>query len=91
MKSYNNEAHRVIKIIRSNAKESNMVKFGKCCISTNDGVIDRPVREAMRTINEIESEKNYLLEKILEHYDLIDKEARNAFSNGLIAAVLNDR
>ena len=56
-----------------------MVKFGKFCISTNDGVIDRPVREVVRTIHEIESEKNYFLEKILEHCDLIDKEARNAF------------
>ena len=65
-----------------------MVRFGKCCINTNDGVIDRPMREAVRIIDTIETENNYFLEKCPEHHDLTDKEATNVFSNGLKAATL---
>ena len=46
------------------------------------------MREALRTIDAIKIENNYLLEKFPEYYDLIGKEARNAFSNGLTAAEL---
>ena len=40
---------------------------------SNDGAIDRPEREAVRIIDAIESENNYLLEKFPGHYYLIDK------------------
>ena len=81
MKSCDNEARRVIKTIRIETEEIKMVKFEKCCISTNDGLIDRPDIEAARIIDAIESENNYLLEKFNEYYDLIYKKSRNVFSN----------
>ena len=65
-----------------------MVKLDKCCISTKDGAIGRSVREEVRIIDAIKSENNYLLEKFPEHYNLIDKEARNVFSKRLTAAAL---
>ena len=77
MKSCDNEARRVTKTIRSKIEESNMVKFGKFCVITNDGVVDRPVIETVRIIDAIESENNCLLDKCPEHCHLIEKEARN--------------
>ena len=50
-----------------------MVKFVKYYISTNYGVAHKPMREAVRKIDSIESENNYLLEKFPEHYELIEK------------------
>ena len=88
MKSCDDEGHREIKTIRRKTEESNMVKFRKCCIGTNYGMIDRPVREASRMTDAIESDNTYLLDFFPGHYDQIDKEARNVFSNGLIAAAI---
>ena len=62
--------------------------FGKHCIRPNDGMIDRPVREAVRTIDAIESEDNYFFERHPEYCNLIYKEARNVFSNRFSAAAL---
>ena len=67
MKSCDDETRMLIEKIRNKKEEINMVKFGKCCINTNDGVIDRPVREAVRIIETIDSENCYLLEKCTEN------------------------
>ena len=37
-------------------------------------------------MNAMESENGYLRENIFENYELIDKEARNVFPNGLSAS-----
>ena len=44
-------------------------------------MIDRPVREAARKIDAIESENDYFFEKYPEYFNFINKEARNVFSN----------
>ena len=46
------------------------------------------MREAIRIMDAIESENGYLCEKSAENYELLDKEARNVFPNGLPAATL---
>ena len=57
------EERMLMKIVRNKTEESNMVKLGKCCTRTKDGVMGRPVREAVRMIDAIESENHYFLEK----------------------------
>ena len=44
-----------------------MEKVGKQCIITNDGMIDRPVRDAARIIDAMESENSFLFEKNPEY------------------------
>ena len=65
-----------------------MEKVGNQCMMVNDEIMDIPVREKVGTIDAIESENGYLCEKSVENYELLDKEARNAFPNGLSTAVL---
>ena len=65
-----------------------MEKFGNQCIIMNGEMIDRPVREKVRTIDAMEIEKKHLFEKSSENCNFIDKEARNLFPNGLLAAAL---
>ena len=55
---------------------------------TNDKMIDRPMRESVRTIDAIESKNSGLFKKSAENQNFIDKEARNAFPNGLSAEAL---
>ena len=61
------EALTVIKTIRNKTEESKMVKLGKYCIRTNDGVMDRPLRYAVRIIDTIDSENHYFLENFPEN------------------------
>ena len=56
MKDCDNEKRKVIEKISSKSEESNVDKFGKHCIRTNDEMIDRPVREAVLMIDVIESD-----------------------------------
>ena len=58
IKSCNEEAHRVLQIISSRNKESNMLNFGKLSISINDGVMKNPVIETMRIIVAMSIELN---------------------------------
>ena len=51
-------------------------------------MINKPVREAVRMIDAIESENDYFLDKCPEHYDIIDRKARKLFSNGLSSSAL---
>lgn len=54
----------------------------------NFNVLDMPAREAVRTMDAMESEHGYFCEKSIENYDFIGTEARNVFTNGLSAAAL---
>ena len=65
-----------------------MEKVRNQCIMTNDEIIDRPVRDAVRTTDTIESDNSCLHEKSIENYNFTDKEARSAFPNVLSAASL---
>ena len=47
IKECDNEARKVIDTFKSKTEEGNMDEFGKRCISTNDGTIDRPMREVV--------------------------------------------
>ena len=57
MKSFDNEACRVMKKSKNRTEEINMVKFGKLKLRINDRVINRPVREAVIIIDAMDSEK----------------------------------
>ena len=61
MKSCDDESRRVLKKIKNRTKESTMVNFGKYKLQINDLVMDRPVREAVRIIDEMDSENNAYL------------------------------
>ena len=63
MKWCDDKVHRVLKTIRSKNAESNMVRFGKWSIRVNYGVMDSNVREAVRIIDVMDSESNYLIDK----------------------------
>ena len=56
-----------------------MVRFRKLSVLVNDKLMDRPVREVVRTINVIDSEKNNLFDKNPQHHYLIESETRNVF------------
>ena len=65
MKECDNQDLKAIEKINSKSEESGMEKFGKNCIRTNDVMIDRPVREAVRIIDAMEREKKYFSKIIL--------------------------
>ena len=65
-----------------------MEKARNQCMTVNDEIMCRPIREALRTMNAIESEHGYFCEKSVENYELLDKETRNVFPNGLSATSL---
>ena len=50
--------------------------------------MDRPVREALGIIDAIDSKNQCLFEKHPQHYNVIDREARNAFPQGFTATAL---
>ena len=50
--------------------------------------MERLAREAVKIIDAMDSENEYLFDKHHQQYDLIDSEPRNVFSRGLIAASL---
>ena len=54
----------------------------------NDEMVDVPMREAVRITDAMESENSCLFEKRTENWNFIDKEARNAFPNGLSVVAL---
>ena len=64
------------------------MRFGNVYVVVNDRVMDRLVREAVRTIDAMHSEQNYLFDKNPQHHYLIESEARNVFSQGHAAAAL---
>ena len=88
MKSYDNEARRVLKTIKNRAEESDIVKFGKWTIRVNDKVMYRIFRESVRKIDAMDRDHHYLVDKYPQRHDLIDREARNIFSLGLKASAL---
>ena len=63
MNDCDNQARKVIETINRKSEESNSDKFGKHCIRLNEGIIDRPVREEVRIIDEMESEKKIFVRK----------------------------
>ena len=69
-------------------EDNNMEKVGNQCMTMNDGIMDMLLREAVRMMDAMESENGYLCENSVENYELIEKEARNKFPNGLSATVL---
>ena len=88
MNSSDDKAWWFLKTIKSRTTESNMVTFGKWSIIVNDRVMDRPNREAIRIIDEIESENQCLFDKWPQHHTIIDREDRSLFSYELKAASL---
>ena len=66
MKSFDDEVHRVLKVINKRTEERNMVKFGKWTLRINDRVMDRPFREAVRLIDAMDNENNaYLIRTLI--------------------------
>ena len=57
-------------------------------MTTNDKIMDRPVREGVRIMDAMESENGYLCENSVENYELTEKEAINVFPNRLSAVAL---
>ena len=56
MKSCDYEARIVLKTIKNRTEEMNMATFGKFNVKVNDRVMDRQVREDVRTIDALDSE-----------------------------------
>ena len=86
MKSCDNEACRVVSTINDRISTSNLMHFGKWLMIIKDSMMERPVRESVRTSNAIASEINYLIDKRAQHYALIDIDDRNVFSKGITAS-----
>ena len=86
MKDCDDKAQKALETMNSQSEENKMEKVGKQCIITNGKMIDRPVRETVRMVDAMESEKNYLFEKSAENCNFIDKEARNVFPKGPISS-----
>ena len=81
IKECDNKSRKLIETINSKSEESSIDEFRTFCIRTNDGMIDLPLREEVRIIDVTESENDHLFENNPVHCNLIDKEARNVFSN----------
>ena len=87
-KSCDDEVRRVLQTIKNRTEERNMVKFGKCKYRINERLMDRLVRETVRIIDAMDSEKQCSFDKHPQHHDLINNNARNVFSQGLTAVAL---
>ena len=57
IKSCNDEARRALRTIKNRTEESIIVKFGKWTLRINEREMDKPVREAVRIIDAMNSEK----------------------------------
>ena len=73
IKECDDKARKALEAINNQSEENNMEKVGNQCIMINDEMIDRHAREAVRTIDAMESENSYLFEKSAENHKLIDK------------------
>ena len=67
MKECDDKARKALEAISDQSEENNVEKFGNQCTMTNEEMIDRPVREVVRTIDAMESENSCLFEKIAEN------------------------
>ena len=83
MKKCDEEARRVLSGIKTRTEHSNLETFGNLTISTNNEVMERPIREAIGTTCATTNELNHVIEKHPQHYEMIDLEERNSFPNGL--------
>ena len=88
MKECYGKSRKALEATNNQHEDKNVEKLRNHGTTTNDEIMDRPVREEARTMDAIESENGYSCEKSVENYELKYKEARNVFPNGLSAAVL---
>ena len=88
MKEYDNKARKLLEGTNDYQEDKNKEKIGNKCMMLNDEILDRPMKEAVRKMDAMESENGCLSEKSGKKYNVEDTEARNAFANGLSAAAL---
>ena len=78
MKSCDDEACQVLQTINIITREAIMMDFRKCSMSVKGRLMERLVREAVRMIDAMTSERNYSVEKCPDHYALIKKKEEYA-------------
>ena len=66
--------------------ETNIKFVGKCAIKVHNTIVNGAIKEIIWKIDAIESEKEYIREKIEYNSEYVDVEARNAFSANLITS-----
>ena len=55
MKECDDKDRKSLEATKNQHEDSNIEKFGNQCMITNDGIMDRPVREVMKTMDAMES------------------------------------
>ena len=88
MNECDEKARKIIGKTNNQQECNNIEKVRNQCVIVNNEIMDRPVREAVRIIDAIESENGCLCEKSVDNYESLDKEAKNVFPNGLSEAAL---